>query len=351
MTWEAWATVVIVGVIVYLLASNRASPDTALGGGAAALITLGLASSRLPAARDAAAAFGNEALLTIGALFVVAAALTDTGAIGFMTDRIFGRPRSEADAQIRLIGPVVAMSAFINNTPIVAMFIPVVNDWCRRTGITPSKLFIPLSYAAILGGVCTLIGTSTNLVVNALMIDARRVDPAMPVMTMFTITAVGLPVAIAGVIYLAMAAPRLLPDRRLAHATVDERREYTVEMQVETGGLSGRTIEEAGLRHLSGMFLSAIERDQETIVAVGPEQRLRVGDRLVFVGVGRKLRHRNDHAGGFFRVFVFLVRLAANHAALASGLLFHRAGFILLVAGEQPFEPSPHRRERRSGEN
>src|SRR5262245_28900643 len=286
MTWEAWATVGVVALIFYLLASNTASPDVSLGLGAGVLMTLGLVSPSLPTTRDAASAFGNEALLTIAALFVVAAGVTDTGAIHLITDRVLGRPRSDVDAQFRLVFPVAAMSAFINNTPIVAMFTPVVNDWSRRAGITPSKLFIPLSYAAILGGVCTLIGTSTNLVVNALMIDAQRSDPAMPVMTMFTISAVGVPVAIAGLVYLVIAAPRLLPDRRDPAVTLENRREYTVEMHVEPNGpIPGRTIEEAGLRHLPGMFLSAIERDAETIVAVGPEQRLQAGDRLVFVGI------------------------------------------------------------------
>lgn len=286
MTWEAWATIAVVAVIFYLLASNMASPDVSLGAGAGVLMTLGLFSPNLPTARDAASAFGNEALLTIAALFVVATGLTDTGAIHLITDRVFGRPRSEIDAQVRLVFPVAAMSAFANNTPIVAMFMPVVNDWSRRAGIAASKLFIPLSYAAILGGICTLIGTSTNLVVNALMMDAQRSDPAMPVMTMFTISAVGVPVAVAGLVYLVIAAPRLLPDRRDPAATLEDRREYTVEMHVEPNGpLPGRTIEEAGLRHLPGMFLSAIERDAETIVAVGPEQRLHAGDRLVFVGI------------------------------------------------------------------
>jgi len=286
MTWEAWATVAVVALIFYLLASNTASPDVSLGLGAGVLMTLGLVSPNLPTARDAASAFGNEALLTIAALFVVAAGLTDTGAIHLITDRVLGRPRSDLDAQVRLVFPVAAMSAFINNTPIVAMFMPVVNDWSRRAGITPSKLLIPLSYAAILGGVCTLIGTSTNLVVNALMIDAQRGDPAMPAMTMFTISAVGVPVAIVGLGYLVVAAPRLLPDRRDPAVTLENRREYTVEMHVEANGpIPGRTIEEAGLRHLPGMFLAAIERDAETIVAVGPEQRLHAGDRLVFVGI------------------------------------------------------------------
>src|SRR5262245_18053952 len=286
MTWEAWATVGVVALIFYLLASNTASPDVSLGLGAGVLMTLGLVSPSLPTTRDAASAFGNEALLTIAALFVVAAGVTDTGAIHLITDRVLGRPRSDVDAQFRLVFPVAAMSAFINNTPIVAMFTPVVNDWSRRAGITPSKLFIPLSYAAILGGVCTLIGTSTNLVVNALMIDAQRSDPAMPVMTMFTISAVGVPVAIAGLVYLVIAAPRLLPDVRDARVTRRSRRRNTVGIHVDPNGpIPGRTIEESGLRHLPGMFLSAIERDAETIVAVGPEQRLQAGDRLVFVGI------------------------------------------------------------------
>jgi di/tricarboxylate transporter len=286
MTWEAWATIAVVGLILYLLATNAASPDVSLGAGAGVLMTLGLLSPNLPTARDAASAFGNEALLTIAALFVVVAGLTDTGAIHLITDRVLGRPRSDLDAQVRLMVPVAAMSAFVNNTPIVAMFMPVVNDWSRRAGIAASKLFIPLSYAAILGGGCTLIGTSTNLVVNALMIDTQRSDPAMPVMTMFTISPVGIPVALVGLAYLVIAAPRLLPDRGGPAISMEERREYTVEMYVEPKGpLPGRSIEDAGLRRLPGMFLSAIERDTETIVAVGPEQRLLAGDRLVFVGV------------------------------------------------------------------
>jgi di/tricarboxylate transporter len=286
VTWEAWATVAVAAVVFYLLVSNQAAPDVSLGLGAGALMTLGLFSSRLPSANDVASAFGNEALLTIAALFVVAAGLTDTGAIHLVTERVLGRPKSDTDAQVRLIVPVAGISAFINNTPVVAMFMPVVHDWSRRAGVAPSKLFIPLSYAAILGGICTLIGTSTNLVVNALMIDAQRTDPAMPVMTMFTISKVGIPVALAGLVYIVVAAPRLLPDRRAPADSVDDRRAYTVEMFVEpNGGLAGRSIEDAGLRRLPGMFLSAIERAEETIVAVGPEQRLRGGDILVFVGV------------------------------------------------------------------
>jgi len=184
------------------------------------------------------------------------------------------------------MAPVAAVSAFLNNTPVVAMFIPVINDWCKKTGISPSKLFLPLSYAAVLGGCCTLIGTSTNLVVQAMLVDWQKADPSVPVMGMFTLTPVGVPVAILGILYIVVVSPRLLPNRRTFLAQVADAREYTVEMLVAPGSpLDGQTIEGAGLRRLPGMYLSAIERSGETMVAVGPEQVLRAEDRLVFVGV------------------------------------------------------------------
>ncbi|HEX6213102.1 MAG TPA: SLC13 family permease, partial [Methylomirabilota bacterium] len=166
------------------------------------------------------------------------------------------------------------------------MFIPVVEHWCKRTGISPSKLFIPLSYAAVLGGMCTLIGTSTNLVVHALMVGARSTDPDMPLMTMFTLAPVGVLCVAGGLAFLVLFSPWLLPERRSFRATVSDPRQYTVEMQVEPGSVvDGLTIDAAGLRRLPGVYLSAIERNEEVMVAVGPDQVLHANDRLVFVGV------------------------------------------------------------------
>jgi di/tricarboxylate transporter len=174
----------------------------------------------------------------------------------------------------------------LNNTPVVAMFLPVVRDWSRKMGISPSKLLIPLSYAAILGGTCTLIGTSTNLVVQGMILQTMKTDPTVHAMGMFTITAVGLPVAIVGIIYLVIFGRWVLPDRATAEAQMADPRQYTVEMLVQRGSaIDGQTIEKAGLRQLPGAFLIEIERDGETIAAVGPEQILRGGDRLIFAGV------------------------------------------------------------------
>lgn len=286
MPWEAWLVLSVVVAVFVALWNNWASPDVVLVGAAVLLTTVGLASSTLPSPRELAAQFGNEGVLTVAVLFIAAAGLTETGGLQLVTDRLLGVPRNVVDGQVRLMLPVAGVSAFLNNTPVVAMFIPVVNDWCKKTGLSPSKLFIPLSYAAILGGVCTLIGTSTNLVVQAQLVAARAADPSVPVLGMFTLTPIGVPVAVVGIGFLLLTSRWLLPERRAFLADVADPRQYTIEMLVEPGSpIAGQTIERAGLRRLPGAFLSAIERDGETLVAVGPDQILRERDRLVFVGV------------------------------------------------------------------
>lgn len=286
MNWEAGVALVMILVLLYGLARGVASTDVILMGGATFLMSMSIFSDRFPSPREFASAFGNEGLLTVAVLFVVAAGLTETGAIAMVAERFLGRPRSTTDAQVRIMLPVTGLSALLNNTPVVAMFIPVVSEWARKTQISPSKLFIPLSYAAVLGGTCTLIGTSTNLVVQGMMIQAQRTDPAMPVMGMWTITPIGLPSALVGLAFILLVSPRLLPSRRTAAAHLADPREYTVEMQVEpNSSIDGQTIEAAGLRRLPGVYLSAIERDGETLVAVGPDQVLRGNDQLIFVGV------------------------------------------------------------------
>jgi len=284
MTWEALLTLCTVGLMFYALVRNVASTEVVLMGVATFLMTMSVFSDRFPSAREFAAGFGNEGLLTIAVLFVVAAGLTETGAVSLLAERVLGRPRSTVDAQARLMLPVSGLSAFMNNTPVVAMLVPVVKDWSRKAGLSPSKLLIPLSYAAVLGGTCTLIGTSTNLVIHGLMIDAQRTDPAMPRFGMWTLSAVGVPSAILGMGFVLLVSARLLPTRKGAPPSADPR-EYTVEMLVEpASAIDGVTIERAGLRHLPGVYLAGIERNGESLVAVGPEEVLRGNDQLIFVG-------------------------------------------------------------------
>lgn len=284
MAWEAWVTLGVVVLLIVGLARSWAGPDLIIIGALTLLIVIGTIfdSDKLPGAADAVAGFGNSGLITVAALFVVVAGLVHTGAMTLVTRALLGRPRRVVTAQARVMLPVAGLSAFLNNTPIVAMFMPVVNDLCKRSGLSPSKLFMPLSYASIFGGVCTLIGTSTNLVVNGLLVDHAKFDG----LKMFEIAWVGVPCAIVGLAYILIFSRWLLPDRGSAISMQDDPRQYTVEMIVQADGpLVGQSIEEAGLRNLPGLYLLEIERQGEILPAVGPQERLQGNDRLVFVGI------------------------------------------------------------------
>lgn len=196
--------------------------------------------------------------------------------------RLLGGSSDDKSALKRLAAVVIPSSAFLNNTPIVAMLMPVVLDWCRQRQVSPSKLLIPLSFLAILGGTCTLIGTSTNLVVHGMMIQH-----GMPGMGLFEIGAVGLPYAVVGVAYLLTVGRRLLPERtELLEQLGQSRREYVVEMRVQPdSALLGKTVETAGLRNLHGLYLIEIDRDGDIMSPASPEEVLKANDRLVFAGI------------------------------------------------------------------
>jgi di/tricarboxylate transporter len=180
------------------------------------------------------------------------------------------------------MAPVAAMSAFLNNTPVVAMFIPAANDWAKRNRLSVSKLMIPLSYASIVGGTCTLIGTSTNLVVNGMLI--KETNSAG--LAMLEIAWVGIPVMFIVFIFILLFSKWLLPERVPAISRYDDAREYTVEMLVEKGSvLSGKSIDDAGLRQLPGLFLIEIDRQGQIMPAVSSYEVLRDGDRLIFAGI------------------------------------------------------------------
>ncbi len=283
MTANAWVTTAVVAGMMAALASNRFGADLVLLGALAVLLVSGVVS---PA--DAFGGFANEGLLTVAFLYVIVAGLRQSGAVAWAAARLMGRPTSTFEAQARVVAPVAVMSAFVNNTPLVAAYLPLISSLARRTGVAPSQLFLPLSYAAILGGLCTLVGTSTNVVVNGLILDYNRTaaGPSLVPFGMFTLSRVGVPVALAGLAYLLLAGRRLLPARPPASDREDERRDYMVALRAESGAaVVGLSVEAAGLRHLSGLFLAHIERQHEMLHAVGPEEIVRADDVLVFVGV------------------------------------------------------------------
>ena len=277
MSMEAWLTLLAVSALFVALVRNMGPPDMLFLGATSFFALLGIITPK-----EAFAGFSNSGMLTVAMLFVIVAALRETGVLDFIGHHVLGQAKSEQTVLMRLAGVVLPMSAFLNNTPIVAMFVPVVIDWCRRNKTSPSKVLIPLSYLTILGGTCTLVGTSTNLVVNGLMIET-----GLPGMTLFEIGQVGVPYAIIGVVYMLTIGRWLLPERKeLFEQLGDTRKEYLTEMLVQPGcRLVGQNVERAGLRQLPGLFLIEIDRSGTVIAPVGPDDVIKADDRLIFTGI------------------------------------------------------------------
>ncbi|MAT51676.1 MAG: SLC13 family permease [Porticoccaceae bacterium] len=275
MDWQGWLSLTLTLGALITLALTRIGPHMIMLGVMAILSVTGVLT-----AGEALSGFSNSGLITVAAMFVVAAGIHSSGGIDLLVTKLLGRPKGDRAALLRLFPPVVVMSAFLNNTPVVATMIPAIHAWCRKVDLAPSKLMIPLSYTAILGGTLTLIGTSTNLVVNG-QYQAMTGEEGF---SLFSIAAIGVPVAIISLTFIWVVFPKVLPDRRQNNAFANLR-EFTLEVTVsENGPLVGKSIAAAGLRHLQRIYLAEIERDGNIVTAVPSEEILRGGDRLVFAG-------------------------------------------------------------------
>jgi len=275
MPFDLIAVAIILPCSLLLLASNRFPADGIL------LAVLGLLLiTNILTPYETLAGFASPGMATIAVLYIIVAGLRETGAIAWLGRLLLGRPANISLALIRLLLPAATISMFINNSPVVAMFTSAVQDWCKRTGFNSANFLLPLSYASILGGTCSLIGTSTNLVVDGLMRQSGHSG-----FSLFEIAAVGLPITIVGCVYLIIASPFLIANRVSAIETFSDVREYLVEMLVKANcELSGQTIQDAGLRHLPGLFLIEIVRNGDIIPVVSPQTVIQAGDRLVFAG-------------------------------------------------------------------
>jgi di/tricarboxylate transporter len=288
MDWQGWFTLAVLLCMIIALVREVMGPDIIV------FIALGLlVCTGIITPREAVIGFSNKGMLTVAILFVVAAAIQNTGALYGFFYAFLGKEKQKK-LFLKLIAPISLFSAFLNNTPIVVMFAPLVRRWAIEHKLSPSKYLLPLSYAAILGGMCTLIGTSTTLIVNGLMMDHD-----MQSMSMFEIAKVGLPCALIGLLYLKLVGSRLLPNRRdLIENVVETGRDYLVEMRVqENSPMIGKNIEEVGLRHLKGLYLVKLIRGAETIPAVAPKVRLQGGDKLVFTGKVETIRDMQKFEG------------------------------------------------------
>jgi len=275
VTTDAWITAATLVAMLGVLAADRVPPAAVVLAATFTLLLTDVIDT------DAAfAGFSNPAPITVAALYVLARAAQKTALLSSLTTRVLG-DGSQRRALARLAIPTAAASTVFNNTPLVAMLIPDVQSWCRSRGLSPSRFLLPLSYATILGGVVTVLGTSTNLVISGLL-DERTGKP----LGIFEITPIGGAVAVAGLAVLVVAGPRLLPDRLSAPEQAEaQSREFVMDMEVVPGGpLDGRTVAEAGLRELQGVFLVSIDRGGHLLSPVAPDRRIDEGDVLTFVG-------------------------------------------------------------------
>lgn len=230
---------------------------------------------------DMLAGLANEQLISVLLLLVISDVLRKSGLLDVFFKSLFPQRLSYRRFLFRKSVAVTCISGFVNNTPLVAILMPYVYQWCREKNISPSRVMLPLSFATILGGTLTLVGTSTNLVVNGFVTQA-----GFKSLGFFDFTITGIGVASVGIFYVVFIMPKFLPDRKgLLENYNQSLREYIVETYIaENSPLIDKTIEQAGLRHLKGLYLAEIIRGEELIPAVAPTEKLMKGDVLIFAG-------------------------------------------------------------------
>ncbi len=272
---NAWITVAVVMGVVGALMADVGRPDLVLLSGLSVLLVSGVVSPD-----QAFAGFSNAAVLTVGALYVVAGGVQHTDALSELDRVLFADTTRLGPVLARFMVPTSVLSGLLNNTPIVAMLTPRLQEWADAQNIPASKLMIPLSYAAITGGMMTLIGTSTNLIVAGLM-EAEGYEP----LSLFDVTWVGVPAALVVMAYFVLGGHRLLPDRGTSTPAAERRLGQNMfEVTVTAPSpIVGQTVAEAGLRDLGDAYLTHVRRGTEVLQG-RPGRSLEQGDVLAFNG-------------------------------------------------------------------
>jgi di/tricarboxylate transporter len=284
--YHSYAVLAIILAMVVILILDRFKTSLVFLFTAAALVLTGVVS-----AEDFMAGLSNSSIITIFLLVIITASINLHFNLTGLFDKAFKGVKTAPNFILRMSGLVGTLSAFMNNTPVVAVMIPYVYNWAKKHKISPSKLLMPLSFAAILGGVVTLIGTSTNLVLNGL-IEQAGLEP----LGFFDFTIPGLLIMAGAVLLMVILAPLLLRNQDNILAEVAENsREYLIEMRVKAGSdYIGKSIEGAGMRNLEGLFLTEIIREDRHIVPVPPSEVLQDRDILLFAGDTGALAQLNE---------------------------------------------------------
>lgn len=287
LTIDAWITVVTILGLFLILLTTRIPADVAFVGAMTILLVTNVLT--IP---EALGGFSSSSVVTVGVLFIVVSGLAYTGVIQLIAKYLLGKPKNYPSAIVRLMLPVAAMSAFLSNTTVVALFIRVVKVWAKKLSIAPSKLLIPLTYASGMGGVCTLIGTPPNLLISGFYTGTTGEQ-----LNIFVTALPGLFCLAIGVLSM-LAMRKLLPERKSPEEAFANTTGYTAELLVPTDNeFVGQTISEAGLSEVKGGRLIEIVRfDKEIISPVADDEFILGGDRLVFSGrIEDILKLRDDY--------------------------------------------------------
>ena len=339
MTWEI---LFIFGLLVFAIVSfiwERISADlTSLTVfGILLFVSMLTESDALPTLEATLSVFGNSAPLTIAGMFIISAALERTGAIDLITGylRKLVKLPYRGFIFIMILG-VAGISAFVNNTPVVIVLMPVILSLSREMGVASSKLLIPLSYASIFGGTCTLLGTSTNLLASGILLDAGHAPIGM-----FELASVGLPILAFGSIYLVLLGNKLLPHRETLTSilTDEERKEFITEAFVRAGSdLHGKTAKEGELlKH--GIRLLEIVRHGIAVPGDPRDHKLQYGDRLVLACRPSGVAEAHSMKGITIQTELAegLETIASDEGALVEGVVAPHASIAGLTLGEINF--------------
>jgi len=295
MTFEIILVFIIIAGAVYLFATEKLPVDLV-----ALTVLAGLLALRIIKPTEAISGFSNQATVTVAAMFIISAALFKTGAVSYL-----GKVTSNVFKKNYWFGLVLVMiavgifSAFVNNTPVVAIFIPIMLGVAKDTGASPSKLLMPLSYASMFGGVCTLLGSSTNILVSSIAEDLKQ-----PAFSMFEFAPLGLVMFVIGTIYMLTVGIHLIPDRREEGDLIQNfrLREYITEIVLLKDSSSvGKSVREAPLIQDIDLTILEIQRGKEQKLVPTPDFVLRAGDVLRVRCDLEKMKELQARAGVLFK--------------------------------------------------
>ena len=285
MTIDGFIVIGIIVLTIVALAREIMRPGLIFFTAAILLMVFGTLSGN-----EVLAGFSNKGMITIGILFIVSEGVRQSGILNRLAQSYLPKKRGKMVFLIpRVMFPVSVLSAFLNNTPVVIIFAPIIKNWAEKLNLSSKKFLIPLSYATILGGMCTLIGTSTNLVVHGLILESN-----LEGFGMFELGKVGIIIAVIGTLYMSIAGNKLLPGKKILFnqkSTTDYKDYYYDVIIPENSNLRGIEIKNGRIRELKNLIIKSIERDNNIIETQKGNFIIQEYDKLHMAGKSDRLNY------------------------------------------------------------